>query len=62
VCAGRPQTRNTINDVDSQVEAIHLVNDGQFERRVDVDLFFVSAHMNVVMIPAAVAELVMSDA
>src|SRR5246127_3850214 len=41
------QVRNTINGVDRQTEAINLVVNGQFHRRVDIAFLFVTAHVNV---------------
>ncbi len=52
------EARDTVDDVDGDVEAIDLIEDGEFERRVDVALFFVAANVNIVVIFAAVAELV----
>jgi hypothetical protein len=39
------QFGNTVNGVDGQAEAIGLVVDGQFHRRVDVAFLFVSPHV-----------------
>ncbi len=58
VRADGAQARNAIDDVDRQIEAIDLIEDREFERSVDVALFLVSAHMDVVMIRAPVGELV----
>ncbi len=58
MCASRMQARNAVDDIDRKIEAIHLVENGEFERRVDVAFFLVSAYVNVVMIRAAVAQLV----
>src|ERR1022692_1198238 len=51
------QTRNAVDDIDGQVEAIHLVDNRQFQWSIDVALFFISAHVNVLVIGAAVGEL-----
>ena len=58
MCANGAQPRNSVDHIDSQIKAIYLVEDGELERRVDIALFLISAHMDVVMIPAAVAEFV----
>src|SRR5271155_265875 len=52
------EARDAVDDINRQVKAIDLVKNGELERRVDVAFLFVSPHMKVVMIPAAVAELV----
>ncbi len=44
-----PKTRYAVDGVDCQAEAIRLVFDGQFQRRVDVPLLLVPTHMNVVL-------------
>ena len=49
---------DAIDDVDGDIEAIDLIEDGEFEGRVDVALFFVAADVNVVVISAAVGEFV----
>ena len=49
---------DAVDDVDGEVEAVDLVEDGQFERGVDVALFLVAADVDVVVIVAAVGELV----
>jgi len=56
VCAYGTEARNAVDRIDSQIKAIHLVEDGELERGVDIALFLISAYMDVVMIPAAVAE------
>ena len=58
VGADGAQARNAVDDIDRQVEAVDLIEDREFQRRVDVAFFLVSAHMNVVVIRAAVAQLV----
>ena len=58
VSADRAQARNAVNDIDSQVKAIDLVEDGKLQRGIDIALLLVSPHMNVVMVPAPIAELV----
>ena len=49
---------DAIDDVDGDIEAIDLIEDGEFEGRVDVALFFVAADVDVVVISAAVGEFV----
>ena len=56
MCAYGTEPRNAVDRIDSQIKAIHLVEDGELERGVDIALFLISAYMDVVMIPAAVAE------
>src|SRR4029077_15991112 len=58
VSANGAQTRNTVDDIDCQVEAIDLVDNREFKRSVDIPLFLVAAHMNVVMVRAPVTEFV----
>ena len=52
------QTRNAIDDVNRQIEAVHLIEDRKLERSIDVALFLVSADVKVVMIFSAVTKLV----
>ena len=52
------EARDAIDDVDGDIEPINLIEDGEFEGRVDVALFFVAADVNVVVISAAVGEFV----
>src|SRR5678815_4956810 len=49
---------DTVDDIDRQVEAVHLVADRKFQRSVDIALFFVPAHMDIGMIRSAIGELV----
>src|SRR6266851_991098 len=58
VGADGTEARDPVDNVDRQVKAIDLVEDGKLEWRVDVALFLVSADMYVVMILATIAELV----
>jgi hypothetical protein len=51
-----PNVRSCLTDtgypvdrVNSQAKTVGLVADGQLQRRIDVSLFFVPAHMNVVL-------------
>ena len=52
------QARHPVDDVDHQVEAVHLVQDRELQRRVDVALLLVAAHVQVVVVVEAVGELV----
>src|ERR1700722_2493165 len=58
VCANRPQPRYAVDHIDRQVEAIHLIQNRELQRSVNVAFFLISAHMNVLMVPAQVRELV----
>ena len=53
VGADGTQTRDTIDDVDCQIEAVDLIENREFERSVDAALFLVPAHMYVVVILCA---------
>src|SRR5688572_468582 len=56
VGAGSLQGGYAVDDVDGDAEAVDLILDGQIERRVDVALFFVAAHVQVVVIGAPVGQ------
>src|SRR5271165_4636265 len=56
VAADLLQARHAVDGVHRQAEAVNVVVDGQFKRRVDVALLLVTAHMHVVVIVAAVSE------
>src|SRR3984885_3177899 len=58
VCALRMQVRNTVDDVNREIEAIHLIENGQLQRRVDVAFFLISTHVNVLVVRAPIAKLV----
>src|SRR5581483_5063571 len=58
VCGGVLQARHAIADVDGEVESVDLIDDRQLERRVDVAFLLIAANMDVVVISAAVRELV----
>ena len=47
---------NAVDHVDRQTEAIDLVVDRQFHRRIDVALFLVAAHVHVLVIGAPVRQ------
>jgi hypothetical protein len=44
------QSRDAVNRIDSQTEAIDLVVDSQLHRRVDVAFLFVSTHMEILVL------------
>ena len=58
VRAGIAQTRHAVDHVDGELEAVDLVDDREFERRVDVALLLVAVNVDVLVIRAAVGELV----
>src|SRR5271166_4847269 len=58
VGADGTEAGNAVDDVDCQVEAIDLIDDGELKRRVDVAFFLVPAHVDVLVIPAAVGKFV----
>jgi hypothetical protein len=53
-----PKSGNTVYHVDGQVEAVDLIFYGEPQGCVDVPLFFISAHMKVLVIGATVCEFV----
>ena len=58
VRAGHLQCRNAVDHVDGQAEAVDLVLDRQFQRRVDAAFFLVAAHVEVLVVGAAVGQAV----
>src|SRR6266436_1420917 len=56
--AGDMETGHPVDGVDGQAEAIGLIANGEFQRRVDVALLLVAAHVNVVLALPAVGEAV----
>ena len=54
--AGDAEARHPVDRVDRQAETVGLVLDGQFQRRVDVALLLVAAHVDVVLAGPAVGE------
>src|ERR1700686_292704 len=54
----RVKTRNAVDDIDGEIKPINLVDNGEFQRSIDVAFLLIAAHVNVVMIPAAITELV----
>jgi len=53
---GDAETRHPINRVDSKAEAVGLVSNSELQRRVDVALLLVAAHVNVVLMRPVVGE------
>ena len=50
-------SRNAVNDINCQIETVNLVKNRQFQRSIDVSLLFIATHVNVVVVPPAVGEL-----
>ena len=48
---------NAVDGVNRKTEAVGFVVDRQFHRRIDVPLFLVAAHMQIVVVGAAVSHL-----
>ena len=55
---GDSELGNPVDDVDRQIETVDLVPHGQLERRIDIAMFLVAAHVEVLVVGAAVGELV----
>src|SRR5208283_5890063 len=53
---GDAEARHAVDRVNGQGEAVGLVTNSQLQRRVDVALFLVAAHVNAVLIRPAVGE------
>ena len=58
VRGGGLQAGHAVDHVDGEVEAVDLIEDRELERRVDVALLLVAAHVDVVVVVAAIGELV----
>src|SRR5882757_1069662 len=56
VGAGDMETRHPVDGIDSQTEAIGLITNGKLQRRVDVTLLLVAAHVNIVLARPTVGE------
>src|SRR5262245_31737615 len=54
--AGNTKPRHAIDDVDGEAETIDLVSNGQIERRVDVALLLVAAHVQILVIRAPICQ------
>ena len=55
-CACDAESRHPVDRIYGQAKTISLIADGKFQRRVDVALFLVAAHVNVVLARPAVGE------
>ena len=51
------QSRNPVNDVDGEVEAVHLIAYHELQRRVDIAFFLISADVYVGVVCPPVCEL-----
>ena len=49
---------NPVDDIDRQIETVNLVLHGELQRRIDIALFLIAAHVKVFVVGAAVSELV----
>ena len=58
VSANGAHTRDAIDDIHRQMEAVDLVENRKFERSVDAALLFLTVHVNVVVVRAPVREFV----
>ncbi len=47
---------HAVDDIDDQVEAVDLIADGQFHRRVYVAILLVAAHMNIAAVGTAIGQ------
>ena len=47
--------RHPVNHVDCKAEAVGFVLDSQFQRRIDVAFFLVTAHVQVLVVVAAIS-------
>ena len=52
------QPRYTVDNVDRQAEAVDLIVDGKLQWRVDIALFLVSAHVQVLAVGPPVGQAV----
>src|SRR5437870_4990809 len=50
------ETWHSVDGVDGNTEAIGLIADGELQRRVDVALFLVAAHVDVALAGSAIGE------
>ncbi len=56
--SGYLQRRNPVNHIDREVETVHLIENCQLQRRIDVAFLLVSAHMEVGVVRSPVRQLV----
>src|SRR5271165_7139853 len=54
--SGDAETRHAVDRIDGEAEAVGLITNGQLQRRVDVALLLVAAHVNVVLMWPMVSE------
>src|ERR1700758_2583087 len=54
--SGDVETRYAVDRVDGEAEAVGLITNGQLQRRVDVALLLIAAHVNVVLMRPMVSE------
>jgi len=54
--SGDAETGHSVDGVNGQAEAVGLVANGQFQRRVDVALLLVASHVDVALARPAVSE------
>lgn len=47
---------HAVDDIDDQVEAVDLIANGQFHRRVYVAILLVAAHMNIAAVGTAIGQ------
>jgi hypothetical protein len=47
---------HAINGVDGEAEAISLISDGQLQRRIDVALFLITTHVDMMLTRPAIGE------
>ena len=52
------QAGHAVEHVDHEIEAIDLIENREFERRVDVAFFLIAAHVQILVIVEAIRELV----
>ena len=53
-----PELGHPVDDINRQIETINLVLYGELEGRVDIASFLVAAHVEILVVGAAVGELV----
>lgn len=56
ICSSDTETRYPVKGINRQAEAVGLITDREFQRRIDVSLLFVAAHVKVVLARSTVDE------
>jgi len=56
--ASHMEPRHSIDGVDGKAEAVSVIANGKFQRRVDVALFLIAADMDVVLAGSALSKAV----